>query len=139
MNSSKTMPEPYNKDGYPVEHGTECFCSRCKAMRQGKPWPAQHTPGPWIWEREDDSTWVVKSEDYGTIVYVNQYPDANVMPDEECEATAALIAAAPDLLEAVKRAVSELGIRHDHCRHGSGILLGNILVDAIAKAQGGAA
>lgn len=68
----------------------------------------KHTPGPWRWEQSDNTTWKVVSDDYGTIVNIHQYPDKHVMPDELCEANAALIAAAPALLEACKKAVPEL-------------------------------
>ena len=41
MNSSKTAPEPYNKDGYPVEHGPECFCRKCCEARRCPPATAE--------------------------------------------------------------------------------------------------
>jgi len=58
----------------------------------------KHTPGPWAWEKVSKGRWDVRSDDWGGIVTVHQYPDKNVMPDGLCEANARLIAAAPELL-----------------------------------------
>ncbi len=55
-----------------------------------------HTPGPWLAEPDGANDWKVRSDDYGTIVNRNCYPDAKV--DTTVEADARLIAAAPDLL-----------------------------------------
>lgn len=65
------------------------------------------TPGPWAWKKRDSITWEVYSEDWGGIVRVNQYPDKKAMPDKLCEADAKLIAAAPDLLEALTKLIGQ--------------------------------
>jgi len=60
-----------------------------------------HTPGPWIAEPDGVNDWKVRSEDYGTVVHRNCYPAPTV--DTTVEADARLIAAAPELLEALQR------------------------------------
>lgn len=62
-----------------------------------------HTPGPWLAEPDGESDWKVRSEDWGTIVHRNCYPDAKV--DTTVEADARLIAAAPELLDLLARAL----------------------------------
>jgi hypothetical protein len=86
---------------------------------------AKHTPGPWLESRKSKST-ILQSIDIKVgserIAYVTvPYTAKNI---EECEANARLIAAAPDLLEACRKALYALkGREHDQ-----------FLRDAIAKA-----
>lgn len=79
---------------------------------------SKHTPEPWIIEDEGDRA-RVWSEDWGTIVYCeNPYPYANTneLADglEEAFANARLIAAAPDLLKALKYMMLSHG-HHNGC------------------------
>ena len=98
---------------------------------------AAHTPGPWeVYEQEDgsDSIRTIKNE-------INQ-PRYVVIPDQgicgkdvgQAEANARLIAAAPDLLEAVKRLIKDL-----EPAYMPGSIPGSIEAGcaAIAKAEGG--
>lgn len=57
----------------------------------------QHTPGPWEAVEDGERDWKVVSDDFGTIVYRNCYPDESV--DVYVEGDAKLIATAPELLE----------------------------------------
>jgi len=67
-----------------------------------------HTPAPWFAEPQGKRNWIVKSDDYGTIVHRNCYPDENV--DRSVEADARLIATAPDLLAALKETLEAIEI-----------------------------
>jgi len=86
---------------------------------------SNHTPGPW----EVKGTWIVNShyqEEIATVVRVHG-------EDVEFKATANLIAAAPDLLEALEEAVYMRGIPDDdEDRNG----YEKRLMAAIAKAKG---
>lgn len=98
-----------------------------------------HTIGPWRRERNLDATYVIGSDGIGSVVCeVRAYSEA----PEETAANARLIAAAPDLLAALKAYVDWFGGAHvqgcpadDTCDcPGSAV---NGLVDAaIAKAEG---
>ena len=68
---------------------------------------SQHTPGPWTIEA-DGAGWYIESNLISTFVASvenakwNDYEEGDVVPtEEEQEANARLIAAAPDLLEAL--------------------------------------
>ena len=70
---------------------------------------AKHTPGPWVWQAEEECLIgpifvVMRQDEEGRKVFAD-YPDGTT------QANARLIAAAPDLLEALKDA-------RDHI-HGS--------------------
>ena len=68
-----------------------------------------HTPGPWTAEppgiygygADDDKYWAVQTEDERIALVVTD-------PDEEGQADAQLIATAPNLLDALKKAKDEL-------------------------------
>ena len=66
---------------------------------------AQHTPGPW-WLQADGAGWYVECtpERGYSVAYIRSEvaEDDPDTPDAEKEANARLIAAAPDLLEALK-------------------------------------
>jgi len=66
----------------------------------------KHTPAPWkaIPDSNSDNNWIVVSEDYGTIVHRNCYPNSKV--DKNVEGDARLIAAAPELLEALENSLA---------------------------------
>jgi predicted Zn-ribbon and HTH transcriptional regulator len=67
---------------------------------------AKHTPGPWS---VDDGEWgyVVHSSDTSDDVIASLQP-ADEPAESECLANARLVAAAPDLLDAVRWACKEL-------------------------------
>ena len=90
---------------------------------------AKHTPGPWWADFDGEDTFDgVEIQQVGRLHYV---PVANVPVDytdrEEREANARLIAAAPDLLDALEEAVSQ---------HGHGLVNLDAARTALAKAKG---
>ena len=90
---------------------------------------AKHTPGPWWADFDGENTFDgVEIQQVGRLHYV---PVANVPVDytdrEEREANARLIAAAPDLLDALEEAVSQ---------HGHGLVNLDAARTALAKAKG---
>lgn len=85
----------------------------------------QHTKGPWIvWKGKDYIT--VETKDGQTIIPPIKYPD------EEQRANSRLIAAAPELLEALKELTEEA---FKNMAGGAGHLVDNAYA-AIAKATG---
>jgi hypothetical protein len=109
--------------------------------------PPKHTPGPWEWSSDDDGHLVRMGDAVdspGTHASHNLWkcehmidPEAGVADRRQfaqAEANAQLIAAAPDLLEALKQARHWIAVE----RHPA--LLKDILAlidPAIAKAEGG--
>jgi len=86
-----------------------------------------HTPGPWAIAGEEHAN-VILSEDFVIAdVYAFKKGEAGPRTDEEGEANARLIAAAPDLLEVAKAA-------YVYITGNPG--LENALKQAIAKAEG---
>lgn len=69
---------------------------------------AQHTPGPWTYDKGDD---YVRENATGyclaRVFEDSEHPDPKYTEQLPQEANARLIAAAPELLEALKRAVTE--------------------------------
>jgi hypothetical protein len=63
-----------------------------------------HTPGPWLTD-VDVSGWSVGTEDKFIAFTNGEHSDEDISPNEEA-ANARLMAAAPDLLEALKRVCS---------------------------------
>jgi hypothetical protein len=67
----------------------------------------KHTPGPWSWGRDVDEAINVYFDDDGDGI-----PDAEVFasdaPDDNSEANARLIAAAPDLAEACRELIAAI-------------------------------
>lgn len=91
---------------------------------------SEHTPGPWNCSQESvDPEWWIVTIKGGLIV-------ANVNAHHNQEANARLIAAAPDLLDALDDALGEL--QADSHRDGARCLLLTKIEAAIAKAKGGA-
>ena len=60
----------------------------------------KHTPGPWK-QSLPDECWIIAADGTDIAETIGDYDDENVWP--VMEANARLIAAAPDLLEALKR------------------------------------
>jgi hypothetical protein len=85
-----------------------------------------HTPGPWNHKQRDDH-FVIRTEDLQRIA-ITQY----VGPTAE-EANARLIAAAPEMLEALRIIAIEAGSRKENGMSG----IASIAYAAIARAQGG--
>lgn len=81
---------------------------------------SKHTPGPW------NAGGVITDNISGAI--------ATILENENGDprANAALIAAAPEMLEALMRLENALG----HMEHPDADILGRIAMDAIAKAEG---
>ena len=57
----------------------------------------KHTPGPWTYEQISNNAYVIDENGSAVMLYRN--------PDDEMKANARLIAAAPELLEALEWAV----------------------------------
>ena len=87
-----------------------------------------HTPGPWLRESEindEGCDWILVTKDYAEIVDL-RLKDGLVVSEQEQDANAFLIAAAPDLLAAAKL-VLEAGDQE---------YVKFIVRDAISKAEG---
>ncbi len=96
---------------------------------------SKHTPGPWIHGRNDAFyrngnrlIWTSKGPGFGTIAEASDYDR------DRSAANARLIAAAPDLLAALKKAAKELGINDPNDHAFESDLAGEIRA-AIAKAE----
>ena len=103
---------------------------------------ATHTPGPWVlnglWPSGPGFSVTADGKGYhiaGCGAYQHSHPGA-AFTDEECRANGRLIAAAPDLLAALKAMVAS----YDGLRDGitSAVVLGKLAAAdaAIAKAEG---
>ncbi|ACL06208.1 conserved hypothetical protein [Desulfatibacillum aliphaticivorans] len=104
----------------------------------------KHTPGPWVVERGDvgDETYIWTATD---IVGADGFPvvsDTGLIPEglafkyETTEANARLIAAAPDLLEALEDALKFLHGSHTKSVGPTEMQLCDQMEAAIAKARG---
>tara|TARA_R110000868_G_scaffold233914_1_gene487616 strand:- start:2131 stop:2442 length:312 start_codon:yes stop_codon:yes gene_type:complete len=100
---------------------------------------AQHTPGPWRASRDKDARgwhgWRIDSASRALMVWA-AWPSEEERDSNEAEATARLIAAAPDLLDALQTAAMAL-IGYTHRNE----IIENAIVAAraaIAKATRGA-
>jgi hypothetical protein len=102
-----------------------------------------HTPGPWLRESEinsEGSDWILVTKDYAEIVDL-RLDDGLVVSEQEQEANARLIAAAPELLAALRFVLPTL---ENAARHGTidadGVNLeleaAREVAEAIAKAEG---
>ena len=99
------------------------------------PLPSKHTPGPWPWQYTSDRKRIVIGA--GLVEGPNGYEVAEVYsddcPSEVAEANARLIAAAPDLLEAVRAFVERFDSgqgRRAYTDHVAGLMR-----SALAKAE----
>lgn len=66
---------------------------------------AEHTPGPWSWDGPPDNIIVWSSPENRVCFLTSNGPT---------EANAALIAAAPDMLHALRRVLEQFGLTHKH-------------------------
>jgi len=99
-----------------------------------------HTPGPWTIKQATSSAMVSV---YAGGFNVACTGSANVEEDN-ADANARLIAAAPELLEACREALNMLGASRDHCTGERGLVhridaAAKAAHAAIRKAEGGAA
>lgn len=81
----------------------------------------KHTPEPWV--VDEDGT-VTQADSGAHIAVVSQEDDFPCLEEDEreearaeCKANARLIAAAPELLEALEKALRESGCDGDLCMH----------------------
>jgi len=118
-----------------------------------------HTPGPWEWVTSKNYGYACLNAPSGEVLYpngINGDSPITWMGEEMSEADACLIAAAPDLLEALKEVVKLANEIHGHWYDDKEAKVGKCLralaqrlpkydtrIDkihaAIAKAEGGAA
>jgi hypothetical protein len=84
----------------------------------------QHTPGPW----KVDEPHQVLAESVGEYVAITQAEEWNALPRDQVEANARLIAAAPDLLEALQEVVKLANQAHDHWDNDRDAKVGKILL-----------
>lgn len=102
---------------------------------------AAHTPGPWLIEAETchtgDIATVHHTADKWVTIYAPHWAETG-MDEHEQSANARLIAAAPDLLEALKLYVLQDNFATDY-GYGVGGEAKATAEAAIAKATGGAA
>lgn len=103
----------------------------------------KHTPGPWFatvnHTANGSSASVHNSEGYSILSNINGLTTENIPENEECEANARLIAAAPELLECMNMLACELAHVEKHGKRSN-------LYDSICemykrtlnKAKGGA-
>ena len=101
----------------------------------------KHTPGPWAQFRTVNGDRFITAEgDRGLIELATVYAEAEYQAKLPDEANARLIAAAPEMLEALRAAQLELNeyfelLRRDHPMHDA-YLTGDKVDAAIAKAEG---
>jgi len=93
----------------------------------------KHTPAPWIADNGDSELWgIFQKQDCNGIAYLCE-PNGELLRENEAEANAHLIAAAPELLEACKQALRTLEARGVDIYSDPRYLL---VKQAIAKAEG---
>lgn len=63
----------------------------------------KHTPGPWSYENTHDTIWIWGDNNEKIVMHVSNELELKDAVREENEANAALIAAAPDMYEALKK------------------------------------
>ena len=123
-----------------------CACEPCEMLRKhlSRPGPSKHTPGPWAaakgvgWlvsrknaEERREAALAVGMNPARSLVGT---PDSSWFNDAECEANARLMAAAPDLFEALEEALPSLQWANIHgSRCDEEIAAAQL---AIAKARG---
>jgi hypothetical protein len=91
----------------------------------------KHTPGPWRWHAEDGPQWFLGP---GVLIVEDGMTDGTPGGDSIDRANAHLIAAAPELLEALKRCQNF--IANTEREMGETLECGETARAAIAKARG---
>jgi len=89
---------------------------------------AQHTPGPWTWGKSYDGLYGSGSGQDNEVLTYEDYDGMWLAYVPQREANARLIAAAPELLEALENLENDDGSIPDHAW--------NLCQAAIAKAKG---
>ena len=105
---------------------------------------SKHTPGPWVLGESSGGRHfrAVNATDHSelaTVVWVMEDDDTEGAPSPECEANAHLIAAAPELLEALEYAVIDFdnwAAHEDNHPHEHLVVWAEKARAAIAKAKG---
>ena len=92
---------------------------------------AKHSLGPWTCVVIDRSEFLVVDSNRTEVALVNRDEASNATSDRAAYANACLMAAAPDLLEALKEIVEHPAAFSDGARR-----LWSQALDAIAKAEG---
>lgn len=135
------VPEGASLDGIGQTSG--CVCSKIRRdlmisrpLRiRGGTMSTKHTPGPWFVDEE--SPLDVRTNGVGKLMWICDAPDgydtSNIEGMKQREANARLIAAAPDLLEALEVVLCELEAQDIHAPARIAFAKA-----AIAKATGGA-
>ena len=98
-----------------------------------------HTPSPWFREsdiNDDGSDWILVTKDYELIADLRLDSGLNPVSENEQDANAFLIAAAPELLAACHKLFdADLAVEEDERKHQ--LKLARLLAaEAIAKAEG---
>lgn len=105
----------------------------------------KHTPGPWLAKCQDNSSFIYEKESYDKgnadklLALVYSYSNSSIGPDrKERNANARLIAAAPELLEALKHAKASM---ENWCNEQGTLpafrdVILSPVIKAIAKAEG---
>ena len=104
----------------------------------------KHTPGPWVIAESEQgrhfrAVSAKKHEALATVVWLMEDDDMDGVTSPECEANASLIAAAPDLLEALTDAVIDFdnwAAHEDNHPHEHLVAWAERARAAIAKAKG---
>ncbi len=98
----------------------------------------KHTPGPWVVEKSA-TVFEIFSGDATTLVATSRRSLLSSKMDESAEANARLIAAAPELLEALKACADVLSVFVQDGTSAQDSVVDKILkqsIEAIAKATG---
>ena len=95
-----------------------------KAKSQKK---ATHTPGPWKWDNNTEKVWGAKKVEICKVAYMH-------MENDEREANARLISAAPDMLTALRLISAAASVLVNIDLQWRSLRM--IVDEAIAKAEG---
>lgn len=101
----------------------------------------QHTAGPWSldkdWDPFDNRTWAI-FDDFGTTIAHVESWDGDEQTEKQADANARLIAAAPQMLEALRAALDAMGDYYDATDAAGvdGANIHDIITAAITTATG---
>lgn len=104
----------------------------------------RHTPGPWGWQDGFSTTWVIRAMEAQYPLFTRSMeiiaeiprPDNDKRSFEETDANARLIAAAPELLEALRDTLAIASIKWGNLDPDANTIMDKARA-AIAKATGG--